>query len=234
MYVLFYDVTGSAFRMAEANASSVKKKRFLSKNKSEKQETLDGRVAPSTRKATQTWMKCLNDYLVEKEIGNSIDEVDTEKLPNILFDFYTEVRSTKNETYKNTTLRCLRAGINRHMKETRSIDIVSDKRFIRCNEMFRGVQKEGKKNSKGSITHKEVIESEDLERLRDYFSRYMAPDPTILQRMVMFNIMFYMCRRGRENFAEMKKEMFDVSVIQAQLLSSHLLAFSTGKQHFCP
>lgn len=198
--------------MAEQSPSHTKNKRFLSKNKKEKQSTLDSRVAPSTKKATQTWLKCLNDYVCEKEVATNIDEVTDDDLPNLLFDFYTEVRSKKNQTYKNTTLCCLRAGINRYMKEKRSIDIVSDKRFIRSNEMFKGVQKEGKKIGKGFIKHKDIIESEDMERLLDFFSKYMAPDPAILQKLVMFNIMFYMCRRGRENFAEMTIETFDVSM----------------------
>lgn len=218
---IVHDVS-QAFAMAEAPAKNVKNKRFLSKNEEQKQNTLDGRVAPNTKKATQTWMKCLNDYISEKEIAKSIDDITDDKLPDLLFDFYTEVRSTKNQTYKNTTLRCLRAGINRYIKEKRSINIVEDQRFIKSNEMFKGVQKEGKKIGKGSIKHKEIIESEDMERLRDFFTRYMAPDPAILQKLVMFNIMFYMCRRGRENFAEMTKETFDVSShYRAQLKVFH-------------
>lgn len=172
---------------------------------------MDQRVKPNTKKATQTWLKCLNDYLKEKEIAENLDAVSDEQLPQVLFDFYTEVRSTKNQTYKNTTLRCLRAGINRYVKEKRSIDIVLDRRFIQTNEIFKGIQKEGKKLGKGSIKHKDVIESEDMEKLQDYFSQYMTPDPVILQRFVMFNLMFYMCRRGRENFAEMHKDHFEVT-----------------------
>ena len=55
------------------------------------------------------------------------------------------------------------------------------------------------------------IDSEDFSRLQDYFSRYMEPNPLILLRLVMFNVMYYLCRRGRENFAEMTKDTFSVS-----------------------
>lgn len=198
--------------MADSSSKKKKKDRFLKSNQQRKDRIFDGRVAPNTKKATQTWLKCLNDYLQEKEVAEDLDAVSDEDLPNLLFDFYTDVQSTKNQTYKNTTLRCLQAGINRYIKEKRSIDIISDPRFLRSNEMFKGVQWEGKKLGKGAVKHKDIIESEDMEQLQDYFSRYMTPDPTILQRFVMFNLMFYMCRRGRENFAELTKEMFDVSV----------------------
>lgn len=181
-------------------------------NAARKENLMDIRVAPNTKKATKTWLKCINDYVTECELGQTIDDVTDENLPNVLFDFYTEVRSTKNEVYKNTTLRCLRAGINRYIKEKRSIDIVADKRFIRTNEIFKGVQKEGKQMGKGAIKHKDVIESQDLEKLQGYFSRYMAPDALILQQFVMFNLMFYMCRRGRENFAKMTTDMFEVCI----------------------
>ena len=60
------------------------------------------------------------------------------------------------------------------------------------------------------IKHKDVIDSTDLERLQDYFSTYRTPDPEVLQQLVMFNIMFYMCRRGRENFATMTVNHFMV------------------------
>lgn len=203
--------------MAEAAKLRKKKVQFATVGEDSRQETLDECVSPNTRKATDVWLNCINAYLVKKGIANTITEVTTKDLPEVLFQFYSEVRTVKSETYKNTTLKCLRSGINRFMKETRSINIVSDPRFIRCNELFKCVQKQGKKQGKGTVQHKDVIESQDLERLNDYFSRYMTPSATILQRFVMFNIMFYMCRRGQENFAEMTVDTFHVSVFQSHL-----------------
>lgn len=196
--------------MAESSDSADGSSRFLKLKSNDKKNIMDERFKQNTRKATQTWLKCINDYVKERKMGNTLDEVSSKDLPDVLYDFYAEVRSTKKQRYKNTTLKCLRAGINRHIKETRSIDIVSDPQFIKCNELFKGVQKVGKKEGKGSIKHKDVIESEDMERLRDYFSKYMTPDAVIFQKFVMFNIMFYMCRRGCENFAEMTVDTFEV------------------------
>lgn len=200
--------------MAESSpAGKNSNSRWLNLNNDEMQNILDERQKDNTKKATKTWLKCINEYVKDKKFGTDLDAVTDEDLPKVLFKFYTEARTVKNERYKNSTLKCIRAGVNRHIKETRGIDIVSDKRFIRCNEVFKGVQKQGKKAGKGSVKHKDVIESQDMERLQDYFSRYMEPNAVILQQFVMFNIMFYMCRRGRENFASMTVDTFEVREI---------------------
>lgn len=211
--------------MAEASASDENSSRWLNLNKQDKQDILDNRQKENTKKATKTWLKCINDYINAKKIADGLDAVTDEKLPEVLFDFYTEARTAKNERYKNSTLKCIRAGVNRYVKETRGIDIVSDQNFIRCNEVFKGVQKQGKKAGKGSVKHKDIIQSQDMERLQDYFSRYMQPNAIILQHFVMFNIMFYMCRRGRENFASMKKNTFEVCTF---------LLYTSKNRHFCP
>ena len=136
-------------------------------------------------------------------------------LPEVLFQFYAEVQPKKidpskpnTDTYANTTLRCVRAGINRQIKEKRGIDIINDVRFVKSNELFKGMQNIGKKKGKGAVKHKEIIEAEDMEHFKDYFSRYMQPSAII--RMVVFNVMFYTCRQARENFATITIETFKV------------------------
>ena len=88
-------------------------------------------------------------------------------------NFYSEVQQKnldeKDATpkrYHNTTMKGIRAGINRYTKEKCNIDIISDKRFIRCNELFQGVLKENTAAGFGNVTHNDPISSEDLERSR--------------------------------------------------------------------
>ena len=120
-------------------------------------------------------------------------------MPEVLFKFSSEVQTKKinpekpnSDTCVNTTLRCIRAGVNR---------------FVKSKKLFQGMQKIGKKG-KGVIKHKAIIEAEDLQRLNDYFSRHMQLSSVIPKRFVMFNIMFYKCRRARENFASMTVDTF--------------------------
>ena len=84
--------------------------------------------AQNTRRATKTWIKCFNDYIREKKIANIIDEITTTDLLNVLFKFYSEVHPVKKDESDqeniddrcvNSTLRCMTAGINRYIKDTR-------------------------------------------------------------------------------------------------------------------
>ena len=53
-----------------------------------------------------------------------------------------------------------------------------------------------------------------MHRLAGYFyhDHVALPNPRLLQRNVMFNILYYMCRRGQENLYEMRKDRFEVKV----------------------
>lgn len=185
--------------------------RFVEKTEEQRQEILDDRIKKNTKKVTKVWLNVITYYMKEKKLGLCIDKITTKDLPNFLFKFYSEVRRENGELYSNTLLKSMRAGINRYIKETRSIDIVSNGRFIKANELFKGVQLQGKKAGKGRIKHKEHIEPQDLECLQDYFSKYMEPNPEILQQYVMFNVIYYLCRRGRQNLATLTVDMFEVT-----------------------
>ena len=116
------------------------------------------------------------------------------------------------ERYCNMSMKSLRAGINRYMKEKRGLDIIADQQFQRANKIFDAVLKDNKSKGKGVVHHKKPITSQDLECLNDYFSRYMTPNAAILQRLVQFNLMFYLCRRGRENLTHIPRNTFAVSI----------------------
>ncbi len=87
------------------------------------------------------------------------------------------------------------AGINRHIKETRGIDIVSDPHFMRANEMFDGVKVEAKNQGKAITVLKKVIRNPDMQLITEYFrySHRMNPDPKLLQECVIFNIIYFFC-----------------------------------------
>ena len=74
-----------------------------------------------------------------------VDEITTEQLPDALENFYSEITKKKigsgTAEYKNSTLKCIRAGINRYYKSNRSLDIIADPKFIQANEMFKGMSR---------------------------------------------------------------------------------------------
>lgn len=198
----------------DAKPKNLKRKktvRFDTKTKVQKQNIMDGRKSPSTNKATKVWMKCLNDYLKEKELPDA-DTIDIEELPNVLSDFYTELRKADSSgEYKTSTLKCIRAAINRHFKVTRSLDIISDPCFILSNEMFSGVAKKAKAEGRGETDSRPAIE-EDMKKISAYFTEHLngPPNPQKLLEMALFSIIYYMCRRGRQNLRTMTKDTFKI------------------------
>lgn len=206
-----------------------KTSRFGTVNSSEKNLILSKRKAPNTNKATRLWLTCFTDYLLEKDLPK-IENISTETLPFILEQFYSEVRkkestaSPPNEQateeekddaklYKNTTLKAIRAALTRYFKETKSIDIINNESFIRANEIFDGMQKINKEKGKGNVISKPPIDDCDLMKISHYFRQGMngPPNPSLLQEVVLFYVLFYMCRRGRENLRTMTKNTFAIA-----------------------
>lgn len=201
-----------------------KKVRFKSVDTAKTNFILSKRKKPNTNKATKLWLNCFTEYLEEKNLP-LIETIEKEALPAILEQFYSEVRikETKNSPesvedddedtsrlYKNTTLKAIRGALARYFKETLSIDIISSEPFIRANQIFEGVQKINKEKGKGNIVSKPPIDDTDLAKITEYFKAGMAgpPNPDLLQELVLFYIVLYMCRRGRENLRNMTKDTF--------------------------
>lgn len=76
--------------------------------------------------------------------------------------------------------------------------MISDGRFVRANEMCKGVTRKAKIEGRGETDSKPPIEPEDLESISAYFTTNMEgpPNAAKLQEINPFNIMYYMARRG--------------------------------------
>jgi hypothetical protein len=69
-----------------------------------------------------------------------------------------------------------------------------------------------KKAGKGAVEGKKIISEEDLQSIGDFMNHdYMnQPNPKKIQQAVLFYILYFFCRRGRENLHEMNKLTFEV------------------------
>ena len=95
------------------------------------------------------------------------------------------------------TLKAIHAALKRYFQDTRGIDIIQDKEFMRPNKLFLGLLKENKIEGRGKVTHKETLTDEDKKKLFKYFKEKMKnPDAKVLQQMCIFNIVYYMGCRG--------------------------------------
>ena len=129
------------------NEIPAKKKHFGDSSETEMQQILEDRNAKATVRATKSKVRGFNSYLQEKNIAQDESEISDELLPEILQQFYANMRKEDSSHYKNATLKTFRAGLNRHFKETQDLDIVSDSRFRAANKMFDAVKVKGKRES---------------------------------------------------------------------------------------
>ena len=147
----------------------------------------------------------MQEYLAEKDYP-TIDEITDNNLPDVLYNFYSETCKKKpnpdtgdEQEYKNSTLKCVRAALNRYFKEKRCVDIIVDGCFIKTNEMFKAVTKINKEEGRGDV--------EDLKTLGTYFENNMQGPPNAekLLEIVLFNVIYHMGCGGRQNLRNMKK-----------------------------
>ena len=168
-------------------------------------------------KKTYTWTSAYHWWIAEHLSDFYVDlrKKNVKKIAHKLGDSRKVIPKTSEDTedYKNTSLKCIRAALNCHFKATRNLDIITNEKFIQCNEMFQGVTKKGKWEGRGEVNSKPPIEPEDMERISQYFKKNMKspPNATKLQEMVLFNAIYFGGRCGRENLRNMKINTFDIT-----------------------
>jgi hypothetical protein len=83
-----------------------------------------------------------------------------------------------------------------------SKDIINDVEFTKSNEIFYALTKNLKNKGMGSTKHFDVLEKEDLAKIKDL----SASSPKELQWKVWISIMLHFLNRGQENMHLLKKE----------------------------
>ena len=202
-----------------------KQPRFKTVSEKDKEIILNKRKAENTNLATNQWVTCLREYLCEKNLAD-LELLTDAELDEALGNFYCEARKKnvqyidvedpdereRAESYKTTSLRAARGAFTRFFKDKRNLDIRTHPAFIKSNELFLGQTKVNKEKGLGSISNKPAIEEEDMKLLDSYFREVMMgpPNPRGLLQVVVFHIIYYLCRRGRENLRSMKKSTFAI------------------------
>ena len=80
--------------------------------------------------------------------------------------------------------------------------------------MFTGITKMNKEKGLGEIESNPPIEAPDMAKLTNYFKQNLTgpPNAMILLKTVVFYIIYYLCRRGRENLREMTVNTFPIAL----------------------
>ncbi len=186
--------------------------RFKTTSEAERRKILEERNNEKTNQTTKNMVKILQEYLMVKNLSE-LDEITDADLPQILKTFYTELRQKDGSVYKLASLKCIRAGLNRHFKETLSIDIISDPCFTRSNQMFKGVAKVCRKKGVASTRSFPIIPDEDMEKFGEHFYQDFKNGPVNakkLQQTILFCLIYFTCRCSWENLHEMTPQTFHI------------------------
>lgn len=191
----------------EESAESV---RFPTVSESSIQELLRDKHSENTRNATKMAVACFTSYLRIRKYPDNFESLPKETLGPILKQFYCEARK-RNGDYKRSALISIRSGLNRHLQSTnQNIDFISDPAFIAANEVFTARKVELKKLGKGQIAHHMDISEDDMQLLYSSGAFALSTAQT-LQYKVFFELMLYICRRGRENLRTLTPEHFKIA-----------------------
>jgi hypothetical protein len=136
--------------------------------------------------------------------------ISVQELANMLEKFYCEVRPEKQgELYHRNTLVNIRGAINSKLANLkRNIDIVRDTEFKTANGVLDGLLKERvKEGTSKSTKHKDIIETEEMEKIATYFKD--APrNLIILRQCVYFQLAIHFVSRGQEFHYQLQQNSF--------------------------
>ena len=134
------------------------------------------------------------------------------ELNNCLKQFYTSARQKDGSYYKKTTMKAIRAAIERFLKKKckKGFSIVGDPTFAEANAVLDAFVKDLRKSGKiAGTVHKKPISKEEIKQL--FRAGELGPadtlDPAQLFRTVWFYLSFYFGKRGRENQRLLKPNM---------------------------
>ena len=187
------------------------KNHYKERTKEEMEIILKNKDRRNTQQATEHAICQLNDFLQLKS-NTTVNAITKEELAGLLSEFYCSVQPQRKDDYCVQSLKCLRAALNRFFRQEKGFDIVKDPPFVKSNEMFKAILVDVKKNGLGVRHSYEPISQIDLERIAEYFCNdYVTlPNPRKLQQNIIFFIIYYFCRRGRENLYMMTQNTFEV------------------------
>ena len=182
------------------------RERFADLGEAEIKKLLEEKDSVNTKKATKASKAIFDEYIREKKLHHPES---SEKLASVLKNFYAEVRKKDGSEYTKNSLCSIRFGLNRYFRSVFNNDIIKDKGFDEANTVYEAQCVALKKRGLAKTEHKPPIADEDIKRL--YESGVFNTDsPTTLQNKVFFEIMFFFCRRGRQNLRELKRDDFAI------------------------
>ena len=108
-------------------------------------------------------------FLQQTEFSTQLEEMEKGELAKCLERFYLSARQKDGSYFKSTTLRCIRAGLDRHLQRlelTKPFSIITDPEFLQANKALDAFIKTLRKNGENAgVVHKESLIREIVEKL---------------------------------------------------------------------
>lgn len=162
----------------------------------------------STKKVVEKAVRAFQAYLKEKGQDIAFESFATMDLDTALKNFYANARTIKGDLYKLSSFNQMKYGLHKYLLG-KGID-TSTVAFTKSNETFKAMKKDLMRNWKGDVKHRTPISATDLKKLYQHKLAFNVLTPVGLQQKVMFEIILFMCRRGRENLRNMTKDFYGI------------------------
>ena len=139
--------------------------------------------------------------------------MEKEELNECLTTFYAAVRREDGTEFKVSSLKAIRAAIDRYLRQppnNKPWSIVGDSAFQKSNKVLNAICKQMMQDGRvGPTIHKNPITSEQLQQLYEtgQLGEWDTLDPSQLLRTAWFYITFYFGKRERENQRKLTSDM---------------------------
>ena len=139
--------------------------------------------------------------------------MEKEELNECLTMFYAAVRREDGTEFKVSSLKAIRAAIDRYLRQppnNKPWSIVGDAAFQKSNKVLNAICKQMMQEGKvGPTIHKNPITSEQLQQLYEtgQLGEWDTLNPSQLLSTAWFYITFYFGKRGRENQRKLTSDM---------------------------
>ena len=143
--------------------------------------------------------------------------------------FYAAVRREDSTEVKVSSLKAIRAAIDRYLRQppnNKPWSIVGDSAFQKSNKVLNAICKQMMQEGKvGATIHKNPITSEQLQQLYEtgQLGEWDTLDPSQLLRTAWFYITFSFGKRGREI---QRKLTSDMLVLRSHLKGDVTMSFA--------
>ena len=147
--------------------------------------------------------------------------------------FYAEARNKAGEPYSKSTLLGFRHSFERYLNRppfNQGLNLSSDPRFKRSNEMLNAQIVHLKRQGKENVKHKPAIEDEDLKKLKTSQGIALTSPLTLLQN-VWFHVVLFFCRRGREGQRQLKRSSSNLKLMPLEEVRHNLFFFAPNDSY---